>query len=352
MPMSMLSNGRYTIALTENSSDTTLADRLRRFLHPYFHSTSGNASHDVDLHLSINDATAFQTAWIDACTQPLTIRDTTAVGFTLRVHTKPIDENGVWFAWDRELHVGYRIDHAHHSVDFYGEKNAFIHLIELVRYYGLLVEQAKGTAIMHASAVVSRADGSIIAIGGVKGAGKTTTMLDLVQSGDYLYFSGDKLLLDVVDGKVRARGWPDYPHVGVGTLRSHPMLAERLGLGALASDPAVADTEKTLCAPEAMRAALQGADEGSGWLSTVMLPKVSAPGALRTHLLDRTAIEDGMLTPGLFEWPHQFITSTWHGLLDPVAAGLSDTLPATLTQALGEVVWQSRMGIARQSLAA
>ncbi len=391
MSTSLLSNGRYTIALSEHGQDATLAHRLRAFLHPYFTSVAPAAlttalsatdpGDSIDLHLTLHDADAFESTWIDACTLPLTIRDTTAIGFTLRVLTTPPGDaksaadsaaksaeksakNAAvifaddrvspqpWYAWDPVLHVGYRIDRGQRRVDFYGNPNAFIHLIELVRYYGLLVEQAKGTAIMHASAVMSRDGGDVIAIGGIKGAGKTTTMLDLVLSGDYLYFSGDKLLLDVVDGKVRARGWPDYPHVGLGTLRSHPALADRLGFSALVTDPTIADTEKRLCAPEAMRAALDGADIGVGWLSTVMLPNVSVPGAMRTLALEPTGIADAIQMDGLFEWPHRFITSTWHGLLDATHAGLSDTVPAELVNALADVAWQSRLGLPRQYLAA
>ncbi|KKB61363.1 hypothetical protein WM40_23655 [Robbsia andropogonis] len=349
MPTATLSNGRYTIALSLYGTDPALATRLRHFLTPYFSDVDG-AIPEIDLRLSLHDASAFEQRWIDACVSQVTIRETDAPGFTLRVLTN--QGAPLQYAWDANLRVGYRIDKSRRSVDFYGEQNAFIHLIELVRYYGLLVEQAKGSAIMHASAVVERHGGNVIAIGGVKGAGKTTTMLDLVQSGDYLYFSGDKLLLDMVDGRIRARGWPDYPHIGIGTLRSHPRLAERLGLGAVAADHTIADTAKRLCVPETMRAALDAWPSGSGLLSTVILPDVSAPGTLRTQSLDAATIEQALQAPGLFEWPHRFITSTWHRLLDPAYGALTDTVPPALVAALEQVEWLSRTGIPRQSVTA
>ncbi|WP_246794134.1 hypothetical protein [Burkholderia perseverans] len=346
----LLSNQRYTLELSPHHADPALVTRLTQFLSPYFSepASHGEAVPEIDLRLALHAPDAFEAAWIARCTTPAIIRETTAPGFTLRVLLAR--EDGVLLAWDPELRVGYRIEPARRQVDFYGAANAFIHLIELVRYYGLLVEQWKGTAIMHASAVATRA-GEIIAIGGVKGAGKTTTMLDLVASGEYLYFSGDKLLLDVVDGRVRARGWPDYPHVGVGTLRSHPELAEQLGLAAVAADPAVADTDKRLCPPEAMRRALAASDAGTGWLASVCLPEVSAPGPFRIDALGPAPIAAALRAPGLFEWPHRFITSTWHGLPAAVASvDFSDTIPAALAEAIAGVRWESRLGLPRLSV--
>ncbi|KAG8148786.1 hypothetical protein [Burkholderia catarinensis] len=347
----LLSNERYTLELSPYSADTALVTRLTQFLAPYFsHPASpGGAASEIDLRLALHEPAAFKAEWIARCTTPSTIRETTAPGFTLRVRTAR--ETGILYAWDPELRVGYRIQPARRKVDFYGASNAFIHLIELVRYYGLLVEQSKGAAIMHASAVATRVGGDIIAIGGVKGAGKTTTMLDLVASGDYLYFSGDKLLLDVVDGRIRARGWPDYPHVGVGTLRSHPELAEQLGLAGIAADPAFADTDKRLCPPEAMRRALASSGTGTGWLTSVCLPDVSAPGSFRIDSLAPDEIALALRAPGLFEWPHRFITSTWHGL--PAAAAsvdFTDSIPDNLAEALAGIVWQSRLGLPRLSV--
>ncbi|WP_321817248.1 MULTISPECIES: hypothetical protein [unclassified Paraburkholderia] len=347
MRTELLSNQRYTIELSHHSVNPALPTRLVQFLLPYFTPSAGfsGTTPEADLYLALHDPDAFDSNWVALCDRPATIRETTAPGFTLRVNTAQYD--GLLFAWDSELRVGYRFDTTQRRVDFYGGTNAFIHLIELVRYYGLLVEQSKGTAIMHASAVATRA-GDILAIGGVKGAGKTTTMLDLVASGDYLYFSGDKLLLDVVDGKIRARGWPDYPHVGVGTLRSHPELAEQLGLAGIAADPTFADTDKRLCAPEAMRAALPASPAGCGRLAMVCLPDVSAPGPFRIHALSSEEIGQALRTPGLFEWPHRFITSTWHGLPAALASvDFTDSIPDALTNAFSSIAWQSRVGLPR-----
>ncbi|WXF89500.1 hypothetical protein WDV92_12685 [Pseudomonas syringae pv. atrofaciens] len=344
-----LCNGRYRFELDDQTSGSALAQRLRVFLAPYFAEVDDDGRTTVDLRVRLHDSAAFNPEWMSLCVTPDIIRETYAPGFTLRVLRGHDPETGLDYAWDAETRVGYRIDRARHTVDFHGDENAFIHLIELVRYYGLLVEQAKGSVIMHASAVVAP-DGGIVAIGGAKGAGKTTTMLDLVLSDEYLYFSGDKLLLDSVDGRIRARGWPDYPHVGVGTLRTHPELAKRLDLAAVADDLSIAHTEKRLCKPEAMRAALKASPEGCGWLETVILPNVAARGKLRVDAMGRDAILEQIHSPTLFEWPYRFVTSTWHGLLD--AGSLTDSVPPQIVRGLLGVQWQSRVGVARELISA
>jgi hypothetical protein len=68
---------------------------------------------------------------------------------------------------------------------------------------------------------------------GPKGAGKTTTLLELVCKFDFEFMSGDKTFIWVEDGKFMAAGWPDYPHLGIGTLFKYPKLMEKLQL----SDP-------------------------------------------------------------------------------------------------------------------
>ena len=72
---------------------------------------------------------------------------------------------------------------------------------------------------LHAAAV--SAPFGAIAVTGPKGAGKTTTALDLMYAGCGSY-TGDVLFL--ADGANQAYSFPDYPHVGWGTLRSFPDL--------------------------------------------------------------------------------------------------------------------------------
>jgi len=70
----------------------------------------------------------------------------------------------------------------------------------------------KGAWVVHAAAVAYREHA--VAIAGAKGAGKSTTLLDLVDQPGYDYLSGDKLFLTVTGGRLYGTGWPDFPHLG------------------------------------------------------------------------------------------------------------------------------------------
>ncbi len=342
MTDSLLTNTVFSLRLRAQQASQPLATRLRTFLAPYLRAAAGDAEPDlcVDLHA----ADGFLPEWRARCTAPMTIRETHAVGFTLKVLRGALDD-GTQLAWDAHAGVGYRYCVARREVAFYGdEATAFIHLIELVRYFGLLVEQAKGTAILHSSAVLDERTGGVVAIAGIKGAGKTTTMLELVLGQGHRYFSGDKLLLDVVDGRLRARGWPDYPHIGLGSLRQHPALIERLGREAEAAlDPARPDSDKILLTPEAFAAAVGRSPVGSGWLERIVLPEVAVDRALSTRALRGEDIDDLLRDPRIFEWPHTFITSTWHGM-PPADRVMARRVAAPVAAALATLPWISMPG--------
>ncbi len=77
---------------------------------------------------------------------------------------------------------------------------------------------------------------------------------------------------------------------------------------------------------------------------------MAARGKLRVDALGRDAILEQIHSPTLFEWPHRFVTSTWHGLLD--AGPLSDSVPPQIVRGLLGVQWQSRVGVARELISA
>lgn len=348
MTDSLLTNTVFSLRLRTDEASRPLATRLRTFLSPYL--WIGTGDDPPDLTLELRPADSFLPEWRERCTVPMTIRETYAIGFTLKVMRGAWDD-GTQLAWDADMRVGYRYDTARREVVFHGdETTAFIHLIELVRYFGLLVEQSRGTAILHSSAVIDGTSGGVVAIAGVKGAGKTTTMLDLVLGRGNGYFSGDKLLLDVVDGRLRARGWPDYPHIGLGSLRQHPALVERLGSQAAAAlDPTRADSDKILITPEAFAGALGRSPVGSGWLERIVLPEVAMDSALHSRALRGEEIDDVLRDPRIFEWPHTFITSTWHGM-PPADRAMERRVAAPVAAALGTLPWISTPG--RSSLVA
>jgi len=99
-------------------------------------------------------------------------------------------------------------------------------LLWLTREIFAYLAVKRGAIILHASGVV--VDGQAIAIVGPKGAGKSTILLKLIDRLNLSFLSGDKLFLFPNDHQLHVRGWPDYPHLGLGTIRQFPQLIRRL----------------------------------------------------------------------------------------------------------------------------
>ena len=336
-----LSNGGVLLDVRCVASTGALADALMNFLGPWFAPVSDEGIADLTINLRSGDE--FSALMRARCTEPFILRRSTAAIFNLEVK-RGTSANGLKLAWDEQRQVGYAIDTATACVDLYGSlETAFIHLIELVRYYGLLVEQARGAVVLHSAAVRLRGSDEIVAIVGAKGAGKTTTMLSLVASGEYDYFSGDKLLLDSVNGGLRARGWPDYPHIGIGTLRNHPDLARRLEVGMESDDgQPLPDQHKVLLEPARFLAAIGRPTAAVGRLSRIVLPRIHEGDQIQYKALEFTE-KQTIPVSDMFEWPHQFLTSTWHGL--PCATNsYAAQVPPDLLRTLESLPWEYRLG--------
>ncbi|VTU34540.1 hypothetical protein H6CHR_04226 [Variovorax sp. PBL-H6] len=337
-----LGNGVVRLRLRWVGATGGLAHALMDFLQPWFVPVA--LARTADLTLNLRPAVEFDAAMRTRCVEPFVLRRSSAAIFNLEVK-RGVSAEGLKLAWDEEREVGYEIDATAACVDFYGEADtAFIHLIELVRYYGLLTEQAHGTLVLHSAAVRHRDSDDVIALVGAKGAGKTTTMLSLLTSGEYVYFSGDKLLLDHRDGQFRARGWPDYPHVGIGTLRSHVDLAKRLGVGFEADDGTpLPDYHKVLLEPSRYLAAIGKPSQARGRLSRVILPRIHEGRQAQQVAVERTE-KEAMSPSDLFEWPHQFVTATWHGLPWATRAYAAE-VPSDTMRALQSLPWDYRFGV-------
>ena len=337
-----LGNGVVRLHLRWADANGALARKSMEFLQPWFVPVADERA--ADLTLNLRPAAEFVAARRARCVEPFVLRRSSAAIFNLEVR-RGVSVEGLKLAWDEQRQVGYAIDAAAACVDFYGEAGtAFIHLIELVRYYGLLTEQAHGTLILHSAAVRHRDTDEVVAIVGAKGAGKTTTMLSLLASGGYVYFSGDKLLLDQVDGQLRVRGWPDYPHIGIGTLRNHVELAQRLGVDFEAEDGTpLPDHHKVLLEPSRYLAAIGRPLQAHGRLSRVVLPRIHEIGTARQAALHRA--EKEAVPPGdLFEWPHQFVTATWHDLPWATRTYAAQVCSGVM-RALQDLPWNYRFGM-------
>ena len=125
----------------------------------------------------------------------------------------------------------------HVQVDVPGDRPG-LELIELVRNTVLGNEENHGVVKLHAAVV--DLGGRAVVIVGHKGAGKTSSALELILHHGGRMLSGDKALLLPGGGTLQVAGWPDWPHVGLGTLSRFPRLLDRFDLGS-AVDQAWAD---------------------------------------------------------------------------------------------------------------
>ncbi len=113
-------------------------------------------------------------------------------------------------------------DKENKNIDIYATKDSEIQLIELIRDLIIKDQENKGTMILHASAAVK--DEKAIVVVGSKGTGKSTTLMELLLNKGYKMVSGDKVFLTIDNDTVMMKGWPDYPHLGLGTIRRHTKL--------------------------------------------------------------------------------------------------------------------------------
>jgi hypothetical protein len=189
-----------------------------------------------------------------------------------------------------------------------------IQVIDFVRDLVIRNEETAGTVVLHASAV--RRDGEVYAIAGPKGAGKTTTLLSILDHGGWAYFSGDKLFCRRVDGEIRVRAWRDYPYVGVGTLRANPTLArwvrETVDPGLDGHPPEY----KILLDPDRFESRLGARFDASPHrLAGILLPRVEPGQPLRVERVDEpnarwsvlnTIVERSVDTT-FFGWQHYLV---------------------------------------------
>jgi hypothetical protein len=238
--------------------------------------------------------------------------------------------------------TGYRIQREEKHVDFYGNDESFIHLVEFIRYYGLLVEQSEGTLILHSSAVCAKEEdrNAVFAICGLKGAGKTTIMLHEVFRNNRLYFSGDKLLVTAKNRKLLVRGWPDYPHIGLGTLSLFPDFALRMGIDL---DSEINDRSdfwrKILIEPDQYYRHLPTSKIVSGELAGIIVPDLKGENAEHGALDPYGFGHDVFLQ--LVEFPHEFYSAKWHGVW-PDGFTPEKRIPEAFMASAKRIKWEYR----------
>jgi hypothetical protein len=96
--------------------------------------------------------------------------------------------------------------------------------VRLVRQ--LMTGQLLTTGAVYAHAAAFTTSGGGVAVAGLKGSGKTTTLLAALRHLGANYVSNDRILLHQAGSGIVAEAWPQRVHVGVGTLSAFPDLAD------------------------------------------------------------------------------------------------------------------------------
>ncbi|MGB7369919.1 hypothetical protein [Erythrobacter sp.] len=219
---SHLSNGLLT-ARFDGDLALPVVERLFRFLHPYFRKT--NAA-DHEIRFEIGPFCARPKKHESVLGMERQFRKSSAKPFNLWIR-KGVTSNGAIVGQDDRTQTAYEFISPFHVALWVSDQSLY-HLIELFRYSALTLMQRAGIVVLHASAV--KLGNSVILITGEKGTGKTTMLIHLVKNSGGQIFSGDKVLLFEQHGRAFVMGWPDFPHIGGGTLSGFADLSVQLGL--------------------------------------------------------------------------------------------------------------------------
>ncbi|HEX4788692.1 MAG TPA: hypothetical protein VH372_09545 [Actinospica sp.] len=207
-------------------------------------------------------------------------------------------------------------------------------LVELIRDLTLKAEENAGAAVLHATA--AERDGRTVLVAGSKGAGKSTVLLELVEHFGYRIMSGDKAIASLDESGLYVTGWPDYPHLGYGTIAKYPGLREIAGIGAdyvPAPEQAFSPLGKFAVAPEPFRRRFPGAPRGlRAPVAAIVYPSIG-PG---DETLLAPADNDVPTVRATLESAFDGRNAFWHRYLDDRRAAASAEVNRTLA-ALAEI---------------
>jgi hypothetical protein len=310
----VMCNGVVSLRLSQIERSAGLAERLAIFLAPAFHPAPELTRIDIDIVFEPFETTP--PGWVKLCDEPLLIRHSAKAEFDLHARRGRLAQDRI-LAIDEDKRTALLVDRGRRLTTAYVTPTSYVHLIEFIRYGALLLEDHAGTTLLHASAAVG--SGGIVMIVGEKGAGKTTTLFKLIFNAGLGYYSGDKVLLRVEDRLATLRAWPDYPHLGIGTLRAFaPSLAEWRIAERVRDCGRLDDDEKILLDVEVFRRVIPPAGTHDQCPACILFPDRSAsqPKAYAVPEGEKTCAA----LASFVEQPRDFTPARWHGLFAAGAA--------------------------------
>jgi energy-coupling factor transporter ATP-binding protein EcfA2 len=337
-PHLLLENGNVCIAFEQCERSAGISDRLIDFLAPSFQIT--RADLHPDFSIVFEPYELFLKEFNYDGEHDLVIRRSTAEMFNLTANVL-LDNLDTLVVHDPDKKTSYKIERENKVITAYVSDLSFIHLVELIRYTSLIIEEARGAILLHASAAI--ADDEAVLVLGHKGAGKTTTLLRLLLGGTLDYLSGDKVLLNATAEGMTIRAWPDYPHIGIGSLRPYPAFAAACGVQFVWGDGSEKpDSHKELIDPHRFRSALPGVPRRSCTkVRALLFPDIASTDVGVRKFTPEEQSLDVLLEN--IEFPFEFTPGRWHGLFDDIMRK-DRTTDDQLLRRLAGLPWYSVRG--------
>jgi energy-coupling factor transporter ATP-binding protein EcfA2 len=334
----LLTNGKVVFALQDNAVQPQLCEKLLQFLAPYFRKTTSGTP---QFSLIFREFAHVPGDWKNKALTPIIIRKSSVEQFYLTARTfVPAEDQLV--AFDEKTATAYHLYQSSGVIEMYISEHSFIHIIELVRYLSLMIEEALGSMLLHATATIH--EGAAYLILGQGGSGKTTTMLHMVYDHGHQYLSGDKVLVSLEDTGILIRGWPDYPHIGIGTFQRFHDFRHACGVSLNGEDgKAKPPTQKEVLDFESVRRILHGMTfSATKVIAALIFPHVSLEETSIHFISGNEKTPEELLR--YIEYPHQFGLVQWHSLLPTLRSQQPRDYSCLLAQ-LTNPLWLSVSGV-------
>ena len=208
----------------ENNSSSQVFDNIIEFFKLYF-DKHNEWSEKALKNLLFFNYDLYKTKIKKYCKdikQQKKIRVSSAVKFNLSVNQYHQEDYEIFEYIQNNTVILF--NYKHNEIYCFIDNTSEIAIVEFIRDIIIKDQENKGTIILHSAAVEK--NGKVYPISGMKGAGKSTAVMELIFNGNFSFFTGDKLFIRNESGQLLVKGWPDYPHLVVGTIKNHQELMD------------------------------------------------------------------------------------------------------------------------------